>query len=234
MLEKSEVLEDGEISKKKIKLDWGRQGGVIIAYIVIVLGFHGIIINFSMFDQYGNWISYLDMDRTILFWTYTTCLSSVLDPIVFVIIFIVLLSLLIAFSIVDWHSFEAVLILIPIFVIFILDIFWTLFTIPTIRIYFTMQSTSFILLFFVCFALTFKEDIPHYGIKASIWTVPTIIFVAFFFDTLMFGVSAVPFLYQFGSAEGFLNLILLFLTVLAGSLSGMTIKKEVERRKQLK
>jgi hypothetical protein len=235
MLEKSEVIEEREISTKKVKIDWGRQGGVIIAYIVIVLGFHGLIINASMIDQYGNWISYLNMDRTILFWTYRTILSAIVDPTVFIIIFIVLLGLIIVFSVVDWHSFEVVLILIPIFIIFILDIYWSLFTIATGAIYFTMQSTAFVLLFLVCFGLTYKEDIPQYGIKASLWMVPTIIFMGFFFDILMFGlVDTVSFIYQFGSLEGYLNIVLLFLTVISGSLSGMTIKKEVERRKQIK
>ncbi|MHA2270049.1 MAG: hypothetical protein ACXAB8_19815 [Promethearchaeota archaeon] len=31
--------------KGHIKIDWGRQGGVIIAYIVILLGYYGIIAN---------------------------------------------------------------------------------------------------------------------------------------------------------------------------------------------
>ena len=90
-----------------IKIDWGQQGGVILGYIVALLGYYGIIANTMMFDQYGDWISFLDMDRTILFWTYTTYLEN--------------------------------------------------FFLPAI------------LLFFVCFLLTYKEDIPHYGIKASMY-----------------------------------------------------------------
>ena len=53
--------------KKRIKVDWGRQGGVIFAYLIILLGYYGIIANFVMVDELGRWISYLDMDKTILF-----------------------------------------------------------------------------------------------------------------------------------------------------------------------
>ena len=98
---------------------------------------------------------------------------------------------------------------------------------------FTLQGFSIVLLFFVCFGLTYKEDIPQYGIKASIWMVPLIVALGFIFYTIMFGVSIEPLILQFGSGEGWINILILVLTVLSGSLSGMKIKQKVIRRKEL-
>ena len=72
-----------------------------------------------LIDENGNWISFLDMNRTILIWTYTAYIRS-----------------------------------------------------------FFLGA---ILVFIVCFILTYKEDIPHYGIRASIWLIPTIIVEGFIF-----------------------------------------------------
>ena len=47
-------------------INWGRQGGVIALYIVVVLGYYGIIANTVMFDQYGRWISFTEMNRSFL------------------------------------------------------------------------------------------------------------------------------------------------------------------------
>ena len=66
-----EVIEEGS-QDKKINIDWGRQGGIILGYIVILLGYYAFIANTLLFDQYGIEISYLDMDRTTIFWTYET------------------------------------------------------------------------------------------------------------------------------------------------------------------
>jgi hypothetical protein len=82
-----------------------------------------------------------------------------------------------------------------------------------------------IILFFVCFNITYKEDIPQYGIKASLWLVPFIIVLGFIFYTIMFGISLEPFILQFGSLEGLIDIFILFLTVISGSLSGMKFKK---------
>ncbi|MHA2287568.1 MAG: hypothetical protein ACXABG_02155, partial [Promethearchaeota archaeon] len=197
-----EYLEE-ESKDKKIYIDWGRQGGVILGYIVIVLGYYAFIANTLLFDQYGFEISYVDMDRTIIFWTYETYFSSMLNPILFISILIALMVLIIVFSLKDWHSFQILLILIPVFIIFILDLYWNLFNIVNVintgTGYMTIQAFSIILLFFVCFALTYKEDIPEYGIKTSLWMVPLIIALGFFFYTLMFGFAAEPFVLQFGS-----------------------------------
>ena len=123
-----------------------------------------------LFDQYGNWISFLNMDRTILIWTYTTYTRS-----------------------------------------------------------FFLGA---ILLFLVCFIMTYKEEIPHYGIRASIWLVPTIIVEGFIFYNIMFGFSLEPFILQFAYFEGYLNIIILIGLTLSGSLVGMKLKQFSVRKKE--
>ena len=157
--------------KGHIKIDWGRQGGVILAYVVVLLGYYGIIANTMMFDQYGHWISYTDMDRTILFWTYTTYLNNYFLPA--------------------------------------------------------------LLLFFTCFMLTYKEDIPHYGIKASIWLVPLIIAEGFILYSIMFGFTSEPIFLKFGRIEGYLDILILFGLVISGAISGMKLKQYIEHRKSI-
>ena len=98
--EKKVQVDSGEIQNKRIHIDWGRQGGIILGYLVILLGFYGIIANTMMFDQYDNWISFVDMDRTILFWAYTTFISPYIEPVIFVLILIAITSLIIVFSII--------------------------------------------------------------------------------------------------------------------------------------
>jgi len=222
--------------KGYIKINWGRQGGVILGYLAVFFGYFGIIANTMMIDESGLWISYYEMDRTILFWTYETYISPSLNPFIFLLILIVLLSLIIFFSIKEWHSSILVLILIPGLIIFILDIYWTLIHLlisistGTFIFSFNIPGLAIIILFLVCFGLTYKEDISLYGIKASVWLVPFIIAGSFFFYTIMFGFSIEPFILQFGSGEGYMNILILTLTVIAGSLSGMKLKKS--RRKE--
>ena len=157
--------------KGHIKIDWGRQGGVILAYIVVLLGYYGIIANTMMFDWRGHWISFVDMDRTILFWTYTTYLSN--------------------------------------------------FFLPAL------------LLFFVCFLLTFKEDIPHYGIKASIWLIPFVIAEGFIFYAVMFGISSEPIILKFMHIEGYLDIIIVCVLAISGAVSGMKVKQYRVKRKSI-
>ena len=123
-----------------------------------------------MLDQYGDWIPFLDMDRTLLIWPYLSSSENFFLP--------------------------------------------------------------FLLLFIVSFALTFKEDIPAYGIKASLWLVPIIIAEGFLFYWGMFGISLEPFNLQFLYIEGYINIMLLFLMVISGSLLGMVLKKLVVKRKE--
>lgn len=125
-----------------------------------------------LFDQYGNWISFVDMDKTILIWTYT------------------------AYP----HSF----------------------------------FLSPILLFLVSFLLTFKEDIFHYGIRASIWLVPTLVVEGFLFYFGMFGFNFEPFVLQFAHFEGYLNVLILIGLTLSGSLTGMKLKQfSVQKKRKL-
>jgi hypothetical protein len=144
-------------------IDWGRQGGVIALYIVVLLGYYGIIANTVMFDQYGNWISFTEMNRTILIYTFQSYVQS--------------------------------------------------FFLPAI------------LLVLVSFILTFKEDIYQYGLKASIWIVPLLIAEGFIFYFIMFGFSMEPFIWQFMTLEGYLNILILYGLLLLGSLSGMKLKQ---------
>ncbi len=168
----SDTVNDKQ-NKGHISINWGRQGGVILAYIVVLLGFYGIIANLVMVDEYGKWISYFDprMDRTILIWPYKTYLQTFLLPVLF--------------------------------------------------------------LFLICFLLTYKEDIPLYGIKASIWLVPVIVVEGFIFYWLMFGLSIEPFLLQFTRVEGYLNVLLLFVVNISGSFSGMKLKGYMSKKKEL-
>ena len=156
--------------KKRISIDFGRQGGIFFGYIIIILGFYGIIANTVMFDQFNEWIPFLDMDRTLLIWPYLSSTKNFFLP--------------------------------------------------------------FLLLFIVCFALTYKEDIPAYGIKASLWLVPIIIAEGFIFYWWMFGISLEPFNLQFLYFEGYINVILLFLMAVIGSLLGMFVKKLMLMRKE--
>ena len=167
----NQVQMDTSPEKSHIKIDWGRQGGVIFAYIVVLLGYYGIIANTMLFDIYGDWISFVDMDRTILFWTYTTYLKS--------------------------------------------------FFLPAL------------LLFFVCFVITYKEEIPHYGIKASIWLIPFVIAEGFIFYAMMFGISSEPLFLKFGRIEGYLDIIILFAIGISGSVCGMKLKQYIKSRKSI-
>ena len=159
-----------EKQKKRVSIDFGRQGGIFVGYVIIILGFYGIIANTVMTDRFNEWIPFLDMDRTLLIWPYLSVSKNFFLP--------------------------------------------------------------FLLLFIVSFALTYKEDIPAYGIKASLWLIPIIIAEGFIFYWWMFGFSLEPFILQFLYVEGYINVMLLFLTVIIGSLLGMLIKKLVVRRKE--
>ena len=152
-----------EKEKGYFKIEWGRQGGVILGYIVVLLGYYGIIANTVMFDQYGNWISFIEMDKSFLIFTYQTYFQS--------------------------------------------------FFLPAI------------LLLLVSFVLTYKEETPQYGIKASIWIVPLLIAQGFIFYFIMFGFSMEPFILQFASIEGYLNVLILYGLVLFGSVCGMKLKQ---------
>ena len=157
--------------KGNFHLDWGRQGAVILAYIVVLLGYFGIVANTILINDIGLWIPYTEMDPTILIWTYK----------------------------VYPHTFY-----LPVF-----------------------------LLFLVSFLLTYKEDIPHYGIKASLWLIPPLIAEGFLFYWIMFGFSAEPFILQFAHGEGYLNMLILYGCTFTGALSGMKTKQFIKKRREI-
>jgi hypothetical protein len=160
-----------DVKKKNIKIDWGRQGGVILGYTIVLLGFFGIIANTILIDRFGNWISHNEMDRTILIWPFLTYIQNFFLPL--------------------------------------------------------------ILLFFISFFLTYKEDIFHYGIKASLWLVPFIVAQGFVFYWIMFGLSFEPFILQFLFLEGYVNVLILFGTALTGALVGMKVKQIIKKQRKL-
>ncbi len=173
MIEKTDkkmIVNEGN-NHKRVKIDWGRQGGVFLAYIIVLLGYYGIIANFVMYIGNDKWLSFTEMDRTILFWTYNAYAQSFFLPL--------------------------------------------------------------LLVFFTCFVLTYKEDIPHYGIKSSIWLVPFLIGEAFIFYAIMFGFSFEPILYQFGDIRGYLHIIILFTTTLFGALAGMKTKQFINSKRKI-
>ncbi|KKN59551.1 hypothetical protein LCGC14_0540940 [marine sediment metagenome] len=89
-----------------------------------------------------------------------------------------------------------------------------------------------LLIFLISFLLTYKEDIPHYGIKASLWLVPPLIAEGFLFYWIMFGFSAEPFILQFARGEGYLNILILYGCTFTGALSGMKLKQFIKKRRK--
>lgn len=151
-------------AKGHFKIDWGRQGGVIALYVVALLSYYGVIVNIMMYDYYYKvWISFNDMDVTIIFWTWTTYIKTWFLPV--------------------------------------------------------------LVLFLVCFVLTYKEEIPHYGIKASIWLVSLIIAEGFILYAIMFGVSMEPILLKFGDIRGWIDIIVMFGIAISGAIAGMYLKR---------
>lgn len=101
--------------------------------------------------------------------------------------------------------------------------------------YQTYLRTYFIpplILFLVCFIITYREDNPHYGIKNSIWFIPLIVLVSFLWYWIIFGVFIDPFLLQFASWQGYINLIILLAISLSGAISGMRLKMYVISRRE--
>ncbi|MHA1671272.1 MAG: hypothetical protein ACTSV5_11955 [Promethearchaeota archaeon] len=157
------------------KVDWGRQGRVIIAYIIIFFGYYGIVANFLMFDEGNEWFTFINISesvKTMLFWTY--------------------------------------------------EFYLMIFFLPCL------------LLFIICFWLTYKEDISHYGIRASLWLAPFIIFEGFIFYFIMFGFSLEPFILQFAYFKGYLNISIIIAINLFGSLSGMLLRRHINSRHEIK
>jgi len=162
------------------KLDWGRQGRVTFAYIIVFLVYYGIIANIFMLDEGNIWFSFEDIPssvKSIIFWTYEFVFISPVN--------------------LGWYFVDC------------------------------------LLLFLVCFWLTYKEDIAHYGIRASLWLVPFIVFEGFFFYLIMFGFSFEPLILQFASIQGYVNLLILFGINISGALSGMFLKRYIKARYEI-
>lgn len=97
-------------------------------------------------------------------------------------------------------------------------LFWTFFT------YLETFFLPVVFLFGITFVLTYKEKIPQYGIKHSIWLTPLLVAQGFLFYFIMFGFSLEPFILQFVSGYGYLNIFLLFIITLSGAILGMRVK----------
>ena len=121
----------------------------------------------------------------------------------------------------DWFSFESIPETVKSMIFWTYEFFLASFMLPCL------------LLFFVCFWVTYKEDIAHYGIRASLWLIPFIIFEGFLFYTIMFGFSFEPFVLQFADIKGYINLLILFGINISGALSGMYLKKYIKNLRKI-
>lgn len=79
--------------------------------------------------------------------------------------------------------------------------------------------------------LTYKEEIPQYGIKASIWLLAFIIAEGFIFNAIMFGISDEPITLKFGRIEGYIDIIVIIVTGISGAISGIKVKEVIEARR---
>ncbi len=103
----------------------------------------------------------------------------------------------------------------------------------TYKVYPQTFYLPILLLFLISFLLTYKEDIPHNLIKASLWLVPPLISEGFLFYWIMFGFSAEPFILLFAHGEGYLNILILYGCTFTGALSGMKTKQFIKKRRKL-
>ena len=102
----------------------------------------------------------------------------------------------------------------------------------TFETYIQTYFLPVILLFCVCFLITYKEEIYHYGIKHSLWFVPYIIGISFIWYWIIAEFSADPFILLFTSWKGYVNIIILFIINLSGAFSGMKFKQYILKRRQ--
>jgi len=102
----------------------------------------------------------------------------------------------------------------------------------TYKVYPQTFYLPILLLFLISFLLTYKEDIPHYGIKASLWIVPSLIVEGFLFYWIMFGFSAEPFILQFAHGEGYLQILILYGCTFTGAISGMKFKQLIKKSRK--
>lgn len=101
--------------------------------------------------------------------------------------------------------------------------------------YLTYLRTFFLpplILFITCLILTYRQSNPHYGIKSSMWYVPIIICLSFLWHWYLFGLSITPFVLQFGTVQGYINIIILYSLNFSGALVGMKLKQYVNARQE--
>jgi hypothetical protein len=257
------IEESIEVNSQKghIKIDWGRQGSVILAYLIVFLVYFGIIANTMMFNILGEWISLAEMDRTLLVWTYKAygqfyILAGNFELPIFILVFLVFPVIIIVYILLNKCHLPVLIALLSTFFIVLIIVyflFYSCFTLSPSPIFCTFLGNtatfeiaelnsvfSLVFLFLVCFLLTYKEDIPHYGIKASLWLVPFIIIQGLIFYWIMYGImlnidpfpALEPLILQFAYWEGYFNVIILFVITLSGALSGMKIKQFIVLRQK--
>jgi len=240
------IEESLEVNNQKghIKIDWGRQGSFILAYIIVFLVYFGVIANTMMFNVLGEWISFTEMDRTLLLWTYKAyeqfyILIGNFELPIFLLVFLILPIIITGYILLNRCHLSVLIALLLTFIIVVFSIYLLFFS--CFNCFFLGSTATYgiaelnsvfspIFLFFICFILTYKEDIPHYGIKASLWLVPFIMGQGFIFYWIMDNIllekfTFEPFILQFTHWEGYLNVMILFVINLSGALSGMKIKQ---------
>jgi hypothetical protein len=103
----------------------------------------------------------------------------------------------------------------------------------TFETYIRTYFLPVILLFFICFIITYKEEIPHYGLKHALWFVPYIIAISFIWYWVISGFSSEPFILLFAHWKGYVNILLLLAINFSGSISGMKLKKYIIKKRRL-
>lgn len=89
-----------------------------------------------------------------------------------------------------------------------------------------------LLLFGICFFVTYKEEIPNYGIKHAIWFVPIIILCSIIWYWVISGFSAEPLSLFFLSWKGYLTILILYAINISGAISGMKLKQFTSKKRE--
>lgn len=88
---------------------------------------------------------------------------------------------------------------------------------------------SFIILFAIMFIVAYRESFFEYAIRNSIWYIPAIIFISWFWYWFINGFDAAVFYIYFITIEGYLTLLsLLSINLLAAFLASLVNEKRKE------
>ena len=98
--------------------------------------------------------------------------------------------------------------------------------------YIQMYFLPVLLLFGICFILTYKQDISQYGIKQALWLVPVILAISVIWHWSIFGFSIEPFNLLFSHWEGYAYILILFIINLSGAISAMKLKQYLYQKRQ--